>query len=458
MLITPHLSTYMAGWFILSLTVVILTTFWLFRDNQPANLQTYVVQVAFSTNVDVDSFATKARSTVNRTTSLADPGQFVCLYGQTNGDNGVYKVMPDSSLALVQPLTSEFYGQIIVLSGEFANEVLWWNGPSQSMIQPIVTDAITGEGRSEFRIPELFVTDTATFVSNLSVNGLVDGVNVGTLKNQLVGIPTNMADLTNAQVTQFSNIDTATLTSAQWGYASTMDQNLSTTADVEFLTVSGLPYTFPQSIVEYTSDTNPITFPAGTQGVLIELRAAGGGGGGAGSANSSGAGGGAGSVAQVWFTASDLTGHTAFAVTIGTGGAGSAATGSTGGDSELFFADDLVTPLVTCAGGEGGAPGNGSANGGLGGVASAVGGGYKNIVSNGTSGYAGIIRLSSVTNFEGGNGGTNMKAIGGRGAVATGSGAPQTGQFGGGGGGGVSGSSVWEGAAGGDGYLVIYWY
>lgn len=440
-------------WFGLCVALTLIAVFWLRADNlRASNLQTYVVQQAFNTN-----------QTLVSPVSYASPGQFVCLYAQTDAaENGVYKCAADGSLSLLQPLNRQFYGQIIILGGEFANEVLWWNGPSGAMLQPIVTDAVTGDAQTEFDLSQLSVSGTATFISNLSVIGLVDGADVATLKNDLSSLPSNLSSLTNTQVEQFTNIDSSTISATQWGYVNTMDQKLGTTANVEFLTVTGIPTTLPKSIVEYTSDTNPISFPAGTQGALIEMRGGGGGGGGGGSNNNAGGGGGAGAMAKVWFTAADLSGHTGFAFTVGTGGAGASGsdTGTTGGDSELFFTDDLVTPLVTCAGGEGGGPGGQEAIGGLGGVAAAVGGGYENIISNGNNGYRGMQNVSLFF-WPGGNGASDEKAFGGRGAVTVGgSGTPQDGQYGGGGGGGANGngSTIFSGADGGDGYLIVYWF
>lgn len=454
MLLSPPPVTFLTGLTLLGLCIItaVLSVYWLAAEQAQKPLQTYVVQLAFPSQISFDEAAASVL-----------PGNFVCLYGQTNtSENGVYKRLSDSSLFLVQPLTTKFYGQIIVLNGEFANEVLWWQGPTQSMLQPIVTNAVTGKSQTEFNFTQLSVSNSATFVSDLSVVGLVDGVNVVDLETQLLGLPPSISSLTNGQVTQFTNIDGSTISNTQWGYVNTMNQPLGTAANVEFLTVAGVPTTFPKSVVEYTSSTNPITFPANTLGVLVEMRGGGGGGGGGGSSNNAGGGGGTGSVAHVWFTASDLSGHTGFAFTAGGGGAGASGsdTGVTGGDSELFFTDDLVTPLVTCSGGAGGGPGGQDAIGGLGGVASAVGGGYKNIVSNGTNGYRGMQNLSLFF-WPGGNGGSDMKAFGGRGGYAVSvTGAPQAGQFGGGGGGGINGngSIIFSGADGGDGYLTMFWY
>ena len=94
---------------------------------------------------------------------------------------------------------------------------------------------------------------------NITVGGLVDGVDIAdmrvdvntntlaiadnandilTLETELDTFPDALKNLTNAEINQLENIGTTTITAPNWSYVSTLDQDLSSADSVQFANVS----------------------------------------------------------------------------------------------------------------------------------------------------------------------------------------------------------------------------
>jgi len=85
----------------------------------------------------------------------------------------------------------------------------------------------------------LTTTDSPTFDGltingDITVSGTVDGVDVSALKTDVDGFPDELKNLTNIEIQQLENIDTTTISSAQWGYLGSLDQALETTQSPTF--------------------------------------------------------------------------------------------------------------------------------------------------------------------------------------------------------------------------------
>jgi hypothetical protein len=196
------------------------------------------------------------------------------------------------------------------------------------------------------------------------------------------------------------------------------------------------------------------TLNSNTTHVICWVQGAGGGGGGGDSAtrNGSGGGGGAfciGSLDVVYATDSTLTGSVGAK---GTAGGSSTGTGGTGGSTTVTW---NTSNTITSAGGIGGYRGGGSpASGGAGGAVTISG--FTSILSQ--TGGAGIFTKNGSYTYGGSEGGNSFLGFGGSGA-STNIG-PQAGNgYGSGGGGGSgTGSSLYGGATGADGIIIIYEY
>jgi hypothetical protein len=196
------------------------------------------------------------------------------------------------------------------------------------------------------------------------------------------------------------------------------------------------------------------TLNSNTTHIICWVQGAGGGGGGGDSAtrNGSGGGGGAfciGSLDVVYATDSTLTGSVGAK---GTAGGSSTGTGGTGGSTTVTW---NTSNTITSAGGIGGYRGGGSpASGGAGGAVTISG--FTSILSQ--TGGAGIFTKNGSYTYGGSEGGNSFLGFGGSGA-STNIG-PQAGNgYGSGGGGGSgTGSSLYGGATGADGIIIIYEY
>lgn len=83
------------------------------------------------------------------------------------------------------------------------------------------------------------VGEDLTVSGNIHVAGLVDGVDVSSLKIDVDGFPDELKNLTTHEIFQLQNIDNNSITSTQWGYLSKMNQDVDTTANVIFDEITG---------------------------------------------------------------------------------------------------------------------------------------------------------------------------------------------------------------------------
>lgn len=64
---------------------------------------------------------------------------------------------------------------------------------------------------------------------DITVSGTVDGVDVAALQTDVDGFPDELKNLTTAEIQQLENIDSVTISNAQFAYLGAMDQGVSTT-------------------------------------------------------------------------------------------------------------------------------------------------------------------------------------------------------------------------------------
>ncbi len=211
---------------------------------------------------------------------------------------------------------------------------------------------------------------------------------------------------------------------------------------------------FPSNVSDITSNTN-VSIPAGVSGAIVKIVGAGGGGGGAGSStNDAGGGGGAGGFIELYLSASNLAGYSTINIAIGTSGTGGGtgtSNGGTGGNSTVTLGS---TVIATANGGGGGYQGNDFSAGGLGGSFT-IASGYKGYGIEGMNGGPGHDEGTTVTNFQGGVGGSSMLGRGGRGGGNVVD--SQVGGFGSGGGAGARDGSR-GGKNGGTGRAIVIFY
>lgn len=66
-------------------------------------------------------------------------------------------------------------------------------------------------------------------INNITLGGLVDGVDIALLKTDVDGFPDRLKFLTTAEIQQLENINTTNISTPQWGYLGDLNQPLSTT-------------------------------------------------------------------------------------------------------------------------------------------------------------------------------------------------------------------------------------
>lgn len=96
---------------------------------------------------------------------------------------------------------------------------------------------------------------------DLTLSGTVDGVDIAALKTDVDGFPDELKNLTTAEIQQLENINTTTISIAQWGFVGGADQALKTTDSPTFAagTFTG----------DLTVDTNTLFVDASTNQVFI---------------------------------------------------------------------------------------------------------------------------------------------------------------------------------------------
>lgn len=70
---------------------------------------------------------------------------------------------------------------------------------------------------------------------NITVTGLVDGVDVAGLKTDLDGFPDELKTLTASEIGELGNIGAVTISTTQWGYLGSTDQGVATTDSPSFV-------------------------------------------------------------------------------------------------------------------------------------------------------------------------------------------------------------------------------
>ena len=92
----------------------------------------------------------------------------------------------------------------------------------------------------------LDVLEGLDVTGNITVTGLVDGVDIAALRTDVDGFPDELKNLTADEIGQLENIGTETISATQWGYLGALNQGLATTDDVTFNTVTGTLQTAAQ--------------------------------------------------------------------------------------------------------------------------------------------------------------------------------------------------------------------
>ena len=89
--------------------------------------------------------------------------------------------------------------------------------------------------QNNLNVTETIETPSLTGIDGASINvggvamngGTVDGIDVSALSTSVSEFPAGLKSLTADEITQLLNIDTSTISIAQWGYLGTMDQSVS---------------------------------------------------------------------------------------------------------------------------------------------------------------------------------------------------------------------------------------
>ena len=92
----------------------------------------------------------------------------------------------------------------------------------------------------------LNTTDSPTF-NNLTITGLVDGRNISDDGIALDALVTNVGGITAGEGSQLQNIDTVTISNAQWAHVGNMNQGVATTDNVTFNQITGTLQTAAQT-------------------------------------------------------------------------------------------------------------------------------------------------------------------------------------------------------------------
>ncbi len=92
-------------------------------------------------------------------------------------------------------------------------------------------------------------------------DGLVDGVNVSALQTDVDGFPDELKNLTTAEIVQLENIDTTTISTAQWVFVGGADQAVKTSDGVTFNSVTlSTPSGTPTALDYYEEFSTTLTF------------------------------------------------------------------------------------------------------------------------------------------------------------------------------------------------------
>lgn len=375
----------------------------------------------------------------------------VLLLQQSDLTDGFY-LKVNGKIQLEEPVTNTSFFEVQVLGGTFAQQQLFLVGPTMTFTKFNTVSS----GLSE-TVENLRVIGNSTVGGDVIMGpgGTVNGEDLAAVNTQVQTWPSAVNALSEFQVTQLATMGSNTISSAAWSSLGLLDQNVATTSAITLAGInpgSALSPLPREIVLDTTPGVDKVeAFPAGALGLIVEVQAAGGGGGSRGSTNDSGGGGGSGSLAIVLLTASQMASHTGLKFTIGAGGG----QGATGAGSTLSWSGGSEDLIVTTFGGGGGGSGNNYARGGIGGNLPTYESGYYGWSKYGNNGTNGYDRGSTQHKIPGGQGGSTLRGVGARGSQDTAGGAAVPGTLGGGGGGGITQSNLYNGSAGGDGYVRI---
>lgn len=105
------------------------------------------------------------------------------------------------------------------------------------------TDNVTFNSVSTDTVNENTLDAGVTIDGVLIKDGNVDGVDVSALKTDVDGFPDALKNLTTSEINQLENINSVTISNAQWGFVGAMDQGVATTDNVVFNTVGNTTLT-----------------------------------------------------------------------------------------------------------------------------------------------------------------------------------------------------------------------
>jgi len=114
-----------------------------------------------------------------------------------------------------------------------------------------------------------------TVTGNISLTGLVGGINLTLLNSQVSNLPSGLQSLTDGEVTQLQNIGVTTISPTQWGYIGSMNQNVSQASNVIFGNVTGTIQTGAQPNIDHNSLMNSGVGDAHTQYAMLAGRVSG---------------------------------------------------------------------------------------------------------------------------------------------------------------------------------------
>ena len=87
--------------------------------------------------------------------------------------------------------------------------------------------------------------------TSITVGGTVDGVDIAALKTDVDGFPDALKNLSTFMIEQVENINASTISPSQWGYLSNQNQDVSSSNDVEF-----------NSLTTFTNSVDGVDIPA----------------------------------------------------------------------------------------------------------------------------------------------------------------------------------------------------